>query len=249
LKFLDFNIAEGTIEEHSKNLLNSINNEKKFVLTLNTLIADQYLHKPEYRKALKKVNYIVPDGFGIVKAIKILRKRKLCRVPGIELMEYLCKEVSKTNRKVFFLGSSQESVKRASKELKRKFPALKIAGIHHGYFNESESDRIVKEINESGPSILFVAMGVPKQEIWISNHIDELNVSILMGVGGSFDVFAGLTKRAPKWMREHGLEWLYRILKNPLRRMKVLFRLIRFAITVWKFERKRPKNGRDLDDY
>ncbi|TYB92620.1 MAG: WecB/TagA/CpsF family glycosyltransferase [Kosmotoga sp.] len=243
MKFLDFEITEGTIEDHAKRLLNSVKNDKKFVLTLNTLIADQYLHNPEYGKALKKVNYIVPDGFGIVKAIKILKKKKMDRVPGIELMEYLCEEVAKTNRGVFFLGSSQESVNRASKELKRKFPALKIAGVHHGYFNESESDRIVNKINNSGASILFVAMGVPKQEIWISKHLDQLDISIIMGVGGSFDVFAGLTKRAPLWMREHGLEWLYRIMKNPFRRMKVFFRLIRFAITVWKFEKKRPKNG------
>ncbi|MFO7881621.1 MAG: WecB/TagA/CpsF family glycosyltransferase [Kosmotogaceae bacterium] len=243
MKFLDFEISKGTIEEHAKHLIETIKSEKKFVLTLNTLIADQYLHNPEYKKALKKANYIVPDGFGIVKAVKILKRKKIHRVPGIELMEYLCKELSKTDNGVFLLGSSHLSVQRASKELKKKFPTLKIAGIHHGYFNEAESDRIVKEINDSNASIIFVAMGVPKQEIWISNHLEKLDASILMGVGGSFDVFAGLTKRAPLWMRENGLEWLYRILKNPFRRTKVFFRLIRFAVTVWKFEKQRPKNG------
>ncbi|MFW6120693.1 MAG: WecB/TagA/CpsF family glycosyltransferase, partial [Petrotogales bacterium] len=98
MNFLDFEISEGTIEEHAKYLVKTIGNEKRFVLTLNTLIADQYLHKPEYKNALKKANYIIPDGFGIVKAIKILKRKKIPRVPGIELMEYLCKEVSQKDQ-------------------------------------------------------------------------------------------------------------------------------------------------------
>ncbi|AKI98215.1 glycosyl transferase [Kosmotoga pacifica] len=229
-------MSELDIEGNARKLIEGIKRGKRyFVLTINSLIVYEIFQKPEYAKAVKNVNYVVPDGIGVIKMIKLFKKKKLQRVPGIELMIKLCELAESEGLEVFLLGSKEEVVKKTAINLSEKFPLLKIVGTHHGFFTEDENDRIVMEINQTNAKLLFVAMGVPKQEMWISKNFESLDVSLAMGVGGSFDVIAEKIKRAPNWMQKAGLEWLYRIVREPRKRMKILPRLFKFIFYVFKY--------------
>ena len=124
-------------------------------------------------------------------------------------------------------GAKKEIIKKAKENLEIKFPNIKIVGIIDGY--EKDNDKIIKLINISKADIVFVALGSPKQEYWITENMDKVNAKIFQGVGGSFDVFSGNIKRAPKWMQQIGLEWLYRLIKEPKR----IFRQIKLFKFLW----------------
>jgi len=236
LKFLGFEISELDIVNNAEKLLAGIKaGQRFFVLTINSLIVYEIFQKPEYAKAVEKVNYVVPDGIGVIKAIQLFKKRQLQRVPGIELMLKLCEYAERDGLEVFLLGSKEDIVKQTAINLSKKFPLLKIVGTHHGFFTEDENDRIVSIINQTNAKLLFVAMGVPKQEIWISKNYDSLKPLLAMGVGGSFDVIANRIKRAPKWMQKAGLEWLYRIIKEPRKRLKIIPRLFKSVIYLVRY--------------
>lgn len=242
MKFLGFEISELDIHNNAKKLLKGIKTGKRFfVLTINSLIVYEIFEKPEYAKAVEKVNYVVPDGIGVIKAIKFFKKRKLNRVPGIELMLKLCELAEKEGLEIFLLGSKEDVVKQTAINLSKKFPLLKIVGTHHGFFTEEENDKIVSLINQTNAKLLFVAMGVPKQEIWISKNLDSLKPMLAMGVGGSFDVIANKIKRAPNWMQKAGLEWLYRIIKEPRKRLKIVPRLIKSIIYLLRYTSSRER--------
>jgi len=247
LNFLDFPLQEGTVSSCAQDLIEGVKKGNRyFVLTLNSLIVYEYLHNEEYKKALKKVNYVVPDGSGVIKAVKLLYKRNLNRIPGIELMQEICAQSSKKGFKIYFLGAEEGIAQRAVTNLKEKFPELKVVGFRNGFFSDKENAKIVNDINQSNADFLFVGMGVPKQEIWISRNWEKLDVSLAMGVGGSFDVLAGKVVRAPKWMQRHGLEWCFRILQEPRKRLKVVPKLLSFALYVLK-SNFREKRGESRD--
>lgn len=235
MNFLDFNLQDGDLDRAAAELLEGVKSrEKFFVLTLNALIAYEYMHNEEYNKSLKEVNYVVPDGSGVLKAVKLLTGKRATRIPGIELMLKLC-ELSVTSRvRIYLLGSREETVTKSVEKLKERFPKIEVVGARSGFFEESENDTIVWEINASRADILFVGMGVPKQELWIAKNWGKLEVKLAMGVGGSFDVISGNLKRAPGWIQRIGLEWLYRIAQEPKKRLKVLPKLVDFELYVIK---------------
>jgi N-acetylglucosaminyldiphosphoundecaprenol N-acetyl-beta-D-mannosaminyltransferase len=194
------------------------------IVTPNSLIANMSISNGELREAIASSCLSIPDGWGIVWASRILGSPIKERVAGIDLMVGICKMAADMGYKVFLLGGKEGVAERAAEGLRSIAPGLIVVGTHHGYF--SDDGEVLDLINKSGADILFVAMGAPKQELWMWRNRDLLKVSVVMGVGGSFDVLAGVRRRAPEWIRRSGLEWLYRFITNPTRIERLLVPLI-----------------------
>ena len=152
----------------------------------------------------------------VVWALHLLTGTRIQRVAGIDFMEALVARAAAEGRRVYFLGAKPEVLGKAVDVLEQRHPTLQVAGSHHGYFSREEEPDLVNEIRRSRPDIVFVGMGTPAKELWIDRHFQELD-AVCMGVGGSFDVVAGVVKRAPRWVQRAGLEWLYRLLQEPRR--------------------------------
>jgi N-acetylglucosaminyldiphosphoundecaprenol N-acetyl-beta-D-mannosaminyltransferase len=180
---------------------------------------------------------IIPDGIGTLLASKIVKAPIKEKIAGIEIMEDVIKKCSRENKPIYLLGAKQEILEGCKQSLKRKYPKINIAGSHNGYFDLENCEDIVCDIKKSNAYALFVAMGAPKQDIFIARNMDILPCRVYMGVGGSFDVLAGKTKRAPKWMIELGLEWLYRVCKEPYR-IKRLSSIPKFLLKVVEYNKK-----------
>ena len=192
------------------------------VVTPNSEIV-QNASKDESLKALiGSADLIIPDGIGLVYASKILGCPLKERVTGIDFLESIVAYLEKTGKSIYFFGSKPGVADAAAEKIKEKYPELKVAGTHHGYFKPEEEPQIVQEINDSGADFLCVALGAPKQEKFISDHRDQLKVKGAIGVGGSLDVWAGTLKRAPEFYQKHGLEWLYRFIQQPSRYKRML---------------------------
>lgn len=167
------------------------------------------------KSLLNSFDYKVPDGMGVVLASKIKKGCIKNRFTGIDCMDIICNQSRTINAKIFLYGAKPNVVNNAKIKLEAKYPGINIVGVLDGY--QEDNDSIIDIINKSKADILFVALGSPKQEYWIENNKNKLNVKILQGVGGSFDVISGKVKRAPKWMQRIGLEWFYRLIKQPNR--------------------------------
>lgn len=159
------------------------------------------------------------DGMGVLWGVRFLGHEVQERVAGIDLFHALLKRASQEDKPVYLLGARQEVLDKAVADLMRRYPDLKIAGHHHGYFWDDE-ETVVRDIAESGARLLFVAITSPKKENFINRWKEQLGVDFVMGVGGTFDILAGKTKRAPKFMQKYGLEWFYRLVQEPRRMWK-----------------------------
>jgi len=181
---------------------------------------------------------IIPDGISTVICSKIVGQPVKEKIAGIELMDCIVKICEKENQGIYLLGASQETVDMCNINLRTKYRNLNILGSHDGFFDLDNCEGILEEIEKVNPHVLFVAMGCPRQELFIVKYMDRLPCSIFMGVGGSFDIIAGNLKRAPKWMINIGLEWLYRVSKEPFR-IKRLSVIPEFILMVLKDKYKR----------
>lgn len=169
---------------------------------------------------INQCKLINADGQAIVWASKVLNQPLKERVAGIDLMYDLIELAAQKGYRIYFFGAKEEVVKKVVGIYKEKYPTLQVAGYRNGYFSDDQNEEVVAQIRESNADILFVAFSSPKKEYWLAKYQKELNVPFVMGVGGSFDVVAGVTKRAPKWMQRIGLEWFYRFLQEPGRMWK-----------------------------
>lgn len=160
---------------------------------------------------------IIPDGAGVVLASKLIKEPVEEKIAGIEVMEEIIRHCADNDKPIYLLGGEQSIVESCAENLRLKYPSLKIAGIHNGFFSLDSCDEIVDEINAAQVYALFVAMGSPRQEKFIIKYMDSLCAKIYMGVGGAFDVFGGKVSRAPRWMIKLNIEWLYRVSKEPSR--------------------------------
>lgn len=206
------------------------------VFTPNSEIILYAYKNPEYADILNGGSLITPDGIGVVYASKILGRPLRERVSGFDLANSLLKKVAPQNKTLYLFGGKPGVAEMASEKIKELYPGIEIVGISDGYFDAEKEKAIIDDINEKHPDILFVCLGFPKQENWISAHPD-LNVKVAMGIGGSLDVFAGEVKRAPEIFQKLGLEWLYRLLKQPSRFIRMLA-LPKFGFTVLLHGRK-----------
>ena len=206
-----------------------LENKKTYVVTANAEIAMYAKEHISYFNIINKADYIVPDGIGVVKGAKILKKEIKERVPGIELMTDLLKIANKFNQNVYFYGAKDEVIE---KMIKCDYPNINIVGYSNGYIND-ENDKITNEIINLRPDYVFVAKGAPLQDEWINKVIQKTDKGLFMGVGGSFDVLSGEVKRAPEIWQRLNLEWLYRIAGNP-KRWKRSMALPKFIIEIFK---------------
>ncbi len=199
------------------------NEECSLIVTPNSEIIVNASKDPELKSIIEQADLVIPDGIGLVYASRIMGVPLRERVTGIDFLGAILGYLEETGESIFFLGSKPGDgntlgiAEVAAEKIKEKYRNLKIAGTHHGYFKEPDEPEIVKAINDSGADFLCVAMGSPKQEKFVSRWRNELNVKGAIGVGGSLDVWAGTLKRAPEFYRNHGLEWLYRLIQEPSR--------------------------------
>lgn len=182
---------------------------------------------------LQRAGLLIPDGIGVVVAARMLGLGRFERVPGSELMPRLCELAARTGRRVFLFGAAPDANERAAQVLQTRYRGLTIAGTQHGFLKDADMPDLIDRINSSRADMLFVALGSPKQEDWIDRYLPQLHVKICQGVGGTFDVIAGLVRRAPAAFRAVHLEWLYRLAANP-RRLHRQSALPRFAFHVLK---------------
>lgn len=172
---------------------------------------------PRLKEILQTASLVVPDGAGALWAAEKQGKSFPERVAGLDLAKALFQMATEKRIPLYCLGAAPGVAAKAVEKLKQEYGDVPVVGIHDGYFDDIEEEKIIREIEESGAKIVFVALGVPRQEIWIAEHLRHLSGVVGIGLGGSFDVISGNLVRAPKWMQEARLEWLYRLCKQPSR--------------------------------
>ncbi len=201
------------------------------VFTPNSEIIMAAYRDPEFCAMLNESDLLTADGIGVVYASKILKKPISERAAGYDIARKVLEKLNYTNHKLFLFGGKPGVAEEAANNLRKDYPELHIVGMRNGYFQPEDEAEIVREINESGADIVFVCLGAPKQERWIYAHKDELRVKVAMGIGGSLDVFAGRVERAPDFWCKIGMEWFYRLMKEPWRIGRMMD-LPKFAATV-----------------
>lgn len=225
---LGVDVSPLSYEDLKKSIEKDIeNNKKSFIVAINPEKILKARKDEKLKELLNNATYEIPDGIGVIYASKLRKGNIKTRITGIDSMEMLCKLSEEKKYKIFMYGAKEETIKKAKENLEIKFPNIQIVGTINGY--EKDNDKIISSINKSKADIVFVALGSPKQEYWITENMDKVSAKIFQGVGGSFDVFSGNIKRAPKWMQKIGLEWLYRLIKEPKR----IFRQIKLVKFLW----------------
>lgn len=182
---------------------------------VNLMVQDEKL-----RDIVNSCPLINADGASIVWAAKKLGIPLKERVTGIDLFLKLVELAPQKQYKIYLFGAKEEVVVKVKQIFEEKYPGINIVGYRNGYFTEEDEPEIVKEMSESGADMMFVAFSSPKKEYWVNKYLNEMKIPFVMGVGGSFDVVAGVTNRAPVWMQNHGLEWFYRFIQEPGRMWK-----------------------------
>ena len=188
---------------------------------------------PEFRQALLDAHLVLADGVGVAYAAKILGRPLKGRVPGIDFAQRLLSWMAHNGKRLFLLGAKPGVAELAAANLRDSHPGLLICGTHDGYFQEDGP--VVEEIRASGADVVFVCLGAPKQEFWMAQHGPDTGAHLMVGLGGSLDVFAGVVERAPAGFQRLGLEWLWRALRQPSR-LGRLYRLPLFLAQVWMEE-------------
>jgi N-acetylglucosaminyldiphosphoundecaprenol N-acetyl-beta-D-mannosaminyltransferase len=198
--------------------ITSGNTHRYFALNIHKVAA--FRHVPDLLRIANESDLVTADGTPIVWLSRWLGKPLKERVTGADLMDGLIALAAKHRYKVYFLGANAPALDAAISKYKQCYPNLRIAGYRHGYWEREEEASIIKDIQDAQPDILFLGISSPKKELFMDTHFHELNVPFMMGVGGAFDIAAGVTKRAPIWMQRNGLEWFWRVLQEPGRMWK-----------------------------
>ena len=207
-------------------------NGGRHVCTINPEFIMIARQDPIFRQILERADLCVPDGVGLLWASRHLGDALPGRVTGSDGVPRIAERAASLGWRIFFLGAGPGIAKAAADALQRRHPTLQVAGVYGGSPRGSDEDEIVARINASSADILFVAYGAPGQDKWIARNLTRLDVKLAMGVGGALDFIAGTLPRAPMWMQRRGLEWLFRLLRQPWRLRRML-RLPRFALAVW----------------
>ncbi len=238
VNILGANIHIVTMDEAESQAMALMETEECSVLyTPNSEIILYASNDPVFMAKLNSADLTVPDGIGVVYAAKMLHKPLKERVAGFDLVCRLFKDMAAKGKSVYLFGSKPGVAEAAAKTITENNPGIVIAGTSDGYFNDDGP--IIEKINSTHPDLLMVCLGFPKQEEWIYNNRSRLNAKLVIGAGGSLDVLAGTVLRAPKFFCDHGLEWFYRLIKQPWRFVRMLA-LPKFAVKVF-FKGKRYK--------
>lgn len=208
------------------------------VATANAEMLMRATHDGALRRILQGAAMVTPDGAGTVWAAHHLGHAMPERVAGYDMVQELMREAPAKRRRIFFFGSAPGVADKAKKKAEQLYPGIEIVGTRNGFFTAADEPAIIEEIKAAHPDILLAALGVPKQEKWLAKHLGELGVPVAIGVGGTFDVMAGVMKRAPRWMQRAKLEWLFRGMMQPKRAGRLLA-LPRFVLKVHAQKRKK----------
>jgi N-acetylglucosaminyldiphosphoundecaprenol N-acetyl-beta-D-mannosaminyltransferase len=191
-----------------------------FVVTPNPEISESCISNLALREAVSQADYVVPDGIGVIMAAKICASPLKERVGGYDLACALLPLIEKDKLSLYLLGAKPTVAEMAKENITAKYSQINICGVHDGYFNDD--DEVIDQINALSPDILFVALGSPRQEIWMAENRSRINTGVMLGLGGGLDVFAGIVKRAPQFFIRFNLEWFYRLLCQPSRFVRML---------------------------
>lgn len=186
------------------------------VVTLNALMLGRAARDAEFRQVVNGAALVTPDGVGTLLAARILGLRISERVAGVDLTDRLCALCAHEGYRVFLFGAKPGVAEDAARFLAARHPGLAVAGTRHGY-GDLDDPTVADRIREAGPDLLVAALGSPQQELWLDRWLVRAGARVGIGVGGTLDVFAGRSRRAPGWMRRWGIEWLYRLLRQPRR--------------------------------
>lgn len=186
-----------------------------YVVTPNPELVQRAGQESTFREALNGADLVLPDGVGIIYAAKILGRPLQGRVPGIDFAAALCDKLAKNGKRLFLLGAKPGVAERAAGNLQKDHPGLTVCGVHDGYFKEDGP--VAEEIRAAKADAVFVCLGFPRQEYWMARNGEATGAKLLVGLGGSLDVFAGEVKRAPEGFQKLGLEWFYRLITQPSR--------------------------------
>ncbi|RMG50328.1 MAG: WecB/TagA/CpsF family glycosyltransferase [Acidobacteria bacterium] len=234
------NVTMAEAIEIIMNLLDSQHGHQ--ICFVNADCANIAYRDEEYLRILRHADYVFADGIGLKLAGKLLGQEIKQNVNGTDLFPRLCESLSGTGKKVFLLGARPGVAERVRHWIAEHAPGVHVVGTQHGYFSPEEEASIIDRIADSGADLLLVALGAPRQDKWIHRHLDETGVKVAMGVGGLFDFYSGRIPRAPLWMREMGLEWLYRFIQEPKRMWKRYF--VGNAIFLFRVIKERFINSR-----
>jgi N-acetylglucosaminyldiphosphoundecaprenol N-acetyl-beta-D-mannosaminyltransferase len=229
---LGVDVSTDNYDSLTSKLLKKIDNrEKAFIVAINPEKIIKAQDDPSLMKLLNTADFQIPDGIGVILASKFKGGQIRERVTGIDMMLKLCETAAKHQKKIFLYGGKPGRADEAKVKLEEMYPGIQIAGTLHGY--EKDQQVVRQTINQSQADIIFVAMGSPAQENWIIANKETLHPSVYQGVGGSFDVISGKIERAPESFQKLGLEWLYRLMKEPwrIKRQAVLPLFLIKAIT------------------
>ncbi|GIQ70885.1 glycosyltransferase [Xylanibacillus composti] len=237
MKLFDITVSTMNMQETVEYLTEAVRARTPHqVITANPIMMMAALEDPAYKAMMQQAELIVPDGTGVVWAASRLGSPVKERVAGYDLLHELLRKGEPHGWKVYLLGAEPDVVHTAAARIREMYPGIQLVGERDGYFKDEEDAEVIADIREKQPDLLFVARSAKNQEPWIGKYKNELQVPVMMGVGGSFDVIAGKVKRAPDlWIRLR-LEWLYRLVKEPWRWRRMLA-LPKF---MWRVIRTRP---------
>lgn len=210
---------------------------QKVIYTPNSEIILYASKNEDFMKQLNSADLMIADGIGVVYGAKIVRNPLPERVAGFDLLKRIFPDMAKRGLSLYLLGAKPHVAEEAGRKIAEEYPGIRIAGVHDGYFEEDEP--VIEDINEKKPDLLLVCLGFPKQEVWIAQNRGKLSVKAMIGAGGCLDVFSGTTERAPDFYCRHGIEWLYRLKREPWRFMRMtalpVFAL-KVLFTGWRYK-------------
>ena len=230
---LGVNVDKVTIHEAADRIMEMLEERRAHaVYTPNSEIIMQAYENAEFREILNKADLLTADGIGVVYASRILHNPIQERAAGFDIASEIVSRIAQSGHRLFLFGGKEGVAEQAKAKLEEKYEFINIVGTQHGYFSPEDEPAIVEKINRSGADLVFVCLGAPAQEKWISRNLSKLRARVMMGIGGSLDVFAGTVERAPEAWCKLGLEWLYRLMKQPSRIGRMMA-LPKFAVTVF----------------
>lgn len=205
------------------------NGEQSTIIAVNPEKVMTAQQDAQVKRLINNSTYQIADGVGILLASKLKGGKIESRVTGVDMMSRLLEMAQQHNYPIYLYGAKEDVIQKAKTNIQSMYPSIQLAGLMNGY--EQDEEKILRSIEESKAKLLFVALGSPKQELFIERNLARLShVKVFQGVGGSIDVFSGTVKRAPERVQRLGLEWLYRLLHNPSR----VKRQVKLPIFLWK---------------
>lgn len=231
-KVLGYNVDLLSFEDAVNYVVTNLKESKGMqIVTINPEMIELANKNSNFSQILKEAELIVPDGSGIKLALK-LKGIKQEQIPGIDFSKKIIEKCSEKSISIALIGAKDEIIKKTIENLKNEFNNLDIVFYRNGYFKENEEEDIINELQTANPKFVLVALGAPKQELFIKKCREKLKNSVLIGVGGSFDVWGGAVERAPQIYRIMGCEWLFRTLKQPQRIKRIYKTLPLFLFKV-----------------